>query len=116
MGLRAIQCSKQLFALYDSTGSLVLIVAKQVDDLLCSGTRDAKTWFIERFKQYFKLGTVVWSPEPVRFDGGFITVQPNGDVHFSMKEYLNLLSPIMISREPRRQQHEKANAAETTLC
>ena len=112
MGLSSIQCTKQLFAKYDSSGSLILLVAKQVDDLLCAGTEDAKRWFIDTFKKYFRLGTIVCSPDPIRFDGGFITVQENGDVQFSMEGYLNSLSAIKLTRERRRQQHEKANAAE----
>ena len=112
MAMECIQCCKQLFAKFDSSGNLTLLVAKQVDDLLCAGTSAAKDWFIQTFKNYFKVGTVVSAPESIRFDGGTISVQENGDVCFSMQSYLQSLTPINLTRERRKQQFEQATAAE----
>ena len=112
MNLTTVQCCKQLFAKFDYSGALLLLVAKQVGDLLCAGTSDARQWFINKFQEYFEVGTIVWEPDLIRFDGGLTRVEENGDVHFSMEAYLVSITPIQISRKRGKQQHEKATAAE----
>lgn len=69
-------------------------------------------WFITEFKKYFNLGTIVKSPHKIRLDGGFIHVHENGDVDFTMQECLDSITPLEISRERRKQIHDKATVTE----
>jgi hypothetical protein len=113
MGMEAIHAVKQLFVKRDSLGKIQVLLAKQVDDNLAAGTPDGTAWFLREIQKHFECGTIVKAPDTIRFDGGTVDTLPNGDVVFSMEQYLKSMDLITLSREIRRLLHAKTTVAET---
>jgi Reverse transcriptase (RNA-dependent DNA polymerase) len=112
MGMQSVHGVKQLFIKRNSTGKIVLLIAKQVDDVLGCGIPEAQDWFITQFDKFFKIGTIVKSPERIRFDGGYIETMDSGEVVFTMDEYLQAIPSILLTRERRRLLESKVTISE----
>jgi len=85
-------------------GTLMLIVAKIVDDIKAADAGDYAHLFIEALNEKFKLGTVKSGPGKMRFFFGINTNQESDmTIQTDRDDKLNALTEYYLSR-PRRKQ------------
>ena len=95
----------QLFVKHDVDGMIILLIAKEVDDLLIFGKKPAINKFHELIKARFKVGRFQ-DDEQVIFNRLYISRQRDGEIKLSMEEYLSTIHPVKMYRQRRKQNHE----------
>ena len=111
-GLEIVPGMPQLFIFRCNTSRrILLLVAKVVDDLLLAGTDNALSTFREAIMKRFKVGRYT-SGSSLLFNRLHITRQENGDVHISMREFLDTIDKLELSRSRRKEQDKPATLAE----
>ena len=111
MGLLAVVNVPQLFYLMES-GTLVLIVAKIVDDILVGGHDKMRKIFIKRLAEVYKIGTIVHLPGSFQFFGINVEQDESGSVRISAEDKLRDISPHTLTRPRRKASEEPLNAVE----
>ena len=102
VGLTPLYLLPQGFMLRKQSG-LQLIVAKVVDDFILAGTETALKWFSKKINARFQVGTEVYAPEPVRFNGAIIKQSKTGAIKLSMKEFADSIASLELSKMRRKQ-------------
>ena len=111
-GFDTIPGMPQLFVLRCRNSSrILLLIAKVVDDLLLAGAPEALSKFKNAISVRFKIGRYM-SGSRFIFNRLHITRYSNGDVHLSMREFMDTIEGLPISRARRKQQDEKATLDE----
>ena len=112
-GLVQVTQIPQLFYL-ERAGTLKLLVAKIVDDLLITGTPDETKQFIKVFDSKYKFGSVISGRGHLRFFG--LNILQNDDFSSTIdgNEKLEALQPVPLTRSGRRSGSEPMNAIEKT--
>jgi Reverse transcriptase (RNA-dependent DNA polymerase) len=98
----------QLFVLRDASGTLVLIVAVVVDDLLLSGRPAEMDRFLHGVCSRFTVGKISSPGASLNFAGGHVHQHWTADgrlreTTFSMKQKLQAIEPVPLSRARRKQ-------------
>ena len=113
-GFDTIPGMPQLFLLRcDSSRKILLLLAKVVDDLLMAGVRPALSNFHGAISQSFKIGRFVSvSNSTFIFNRLHITCNFTGDTHISMRQFMDKIDKLEISRSRRKQQESPATLEE----
>ena len=111
-GLVPIPGIPQLFVLRcTKTKCVLLLVAKVVDDLLMAGIDSALNKFRAAITKRFKVGRYS-SGSTLLVNRLHITRLDNGAVHISMKEFLETITKMPITRSRRKEQDAPATTSE----
>ena len=105
IGMKPIAFLPQGFLLRKNK-RLVLLVAKVVDDFIIAGTQQALEWLSTKINARFKVGTEVYAPEPMRFNGALIRQDKLRSIKVCMKEFADSITPIELTLHRRKQSGE----------
>ena len=106
IGLTPLYLLPQGFMLRDKKRGLQLLVAKVVDDFLLAGTESALQWFSKKINARFQVGTEVYAPKRIRFNGFSIMQDAKGNVEVCMKEFADSIEPLELPLQRRKQQED----------
>ena len=109
--MKPIAFLPQGFMLRKAQG-LELLVAKVVDDFILAGTQQALEWFSKKINGRFEVGTEVYAPEPIRFNGALIEQDILGSIKVKMSECANSITPLALSVQRRKQYEALATLEE----
>ena len=109
--LERIHGLSQLFTQRDSTGRIILLVAKVTDDFLVRGSVAAIDCFLSKLRKRFLVGKVVVDSQ-FYFNGCEIEQDTEGNIKMSMICYVERLKAIALSRIRRKNINERATASE----
>lgn len=101
-GMERVPGMDLLFIKRKTDGTISLLVAKVVDDLLISGPIDEIKHLFERRNKSFTLGATCVN-NYLKFLGCNIQIDDDGSAAISMKSYLDRVRTIQLSRTRRRQ-------------
>ena len=101
----------QIFVERNTTGKVILIVAKVTDDFLIGGLVPAIKSFIYRMKLRFQIGKEVVD-QKFLFDGCEIEQYKDESIKMSMHRYIDRINLISISRQRRKQMNEPVTEEE----
>ena len=90
----------------DDQSNIVFVVCKVVDDVSVVGSRYAVTEFHKAPANRILVEWFVLD-HPLIFNRLHISQDRDGIVHASMKEYKQKIQPLTLSRDRRKQFHEK---------
>lgn len=112
-GRKNIPGLPQIFVRYKPNGSIALLNAKVVDDFLIAGSRQAILAFKAAISKRFKVGRFSMDTDLI-FHRLHIHQERNGTIVINMREYLDKIIPIDISRPRRKNQTDKCTPLEVT--
>lgn len=101
------QCSVR----WGSNCKVLFFLVKLTDDVLISGSVDFMSEFVLRIKERFNISNFLIDLH-INFNGCTIRQDPAGNMPMSMKEYLESIKCIYVSKERRRDQNLKAKREE----
>lgn len=102
LGLSSVTVVTQLFHL-KSSGQLVLLVSKVVDDLLITGVKSYVDDFLVKFDMKFQFGSIVRGPGILKFYGMKIIQNEDFSLSIHADDKLNSLECYPLPRIRRRQ-------------
>ena len=104
----------QLFLMRNELSTPKLIIAKIVDDFLLAGRKDELNSFHNNISQKFKVGRFLLD-QKVIFNRLHISQDNEYNVTISMDEYMDKISPLVLTTNTKKQQDSKCNEDERKL-
>ena len=101
----------QFFLKTDEKGLPVLILAKVVDDLIIAGKPEEIQAFHAAVSKRFKVGRFLTDGTLI-FNRLYIEQRADGSIKADMREFLDKIKPLEISRSRRREQRERCTESE----
>ena len=111
MGFLQSKHIPQLFYLFVD-GSLRIILAKIVDDIILTGEDDDTNAFIEHFNSIYELGSVASGPGELRFYGTNVIQLDDFTIEINAEDKMSSISQYEFSRQRRKQIEEPINYLE----
>lgn len=111
IGMRKLTGAHQIFIKRDQDDKLLIIVAKKTDEFLVAGNKEAIESFFGQMRERFEVGKDIMKSK-MKFNGCLLNVHEDGGVTLSMKEDMERLAPIDISRNLRKELYAAATPRE----
>ena len=103
----------QMFVHRDGNNAVSLLMAKVVDDILLCGKRGVVASFHERMSRKFELGRFILEKNLI-FNRFSIHRADDGSITADMKEFMDTIQKLPLSRERRKEKDSSCTDAEKT--
>lgn len=97
----------QRFIERDISGSIVVLVSNDTDNLLLGGSLNAFQGCVDRLKKSVAVGKV-WINDKLLFDGFQIEQTNDGSIRMSMVRYLERINNNVLTRKRSKKRTDKA--------
>ena len=90
----------------------MLLIGKIVDDFLIAGEPKMLRWLSRKISSHFTVGSEMYAPSPLKFNGAIIERDSKGSIRVTMHEFASQMQKIMLEPCRRKEPDAPVTAAE----